>query len=236
MEGISRNRCKHAQSGVAAGVLSKQISSKAIIRYIALSMLVVLAPPAHSQPRERPLPPVFSTLSDEVGVLTVPQGRKLAKTLADIEEQTGVTVVMVILATARPGDIETYVQRLIDRWRRESKRLDHGRFVFVVVAREDRAVRIVPSEKLAWVLKAIGNSEMAVKVPALLKQDKYFEALSAIAEKLSQLLADPGRVVLERIELRRSEVFPGINLALQKPVAGYLIAYAMKQAQRGGSG
>lgn len=179
--------------------IPKGLISNAIIHLVLLVM--GFAAPAHGQPGQRSLPPVLSTLSDEVGVLTVPQGRKLAKTLTDIEEQTGVTVVMAILATARPEDIETYVQRLIDHWRRESKRLDHGRFVFVVVAREDRAVRIVPSKKLAWVLEAIGISDIAVKVPALLKQDKYFEALSAIAEKLSQLITGQGGIVLPGTEI-----------------------------------
>lgn len=223
------------------GVLSKWISSKVTILYIALLVLGSMALPAHGQPRQRSLPPVLSTLSDEVGVLTVPQGRKLAKTLSDIEEKTGVTVVMVILATARPEDIEAYVQRLIDHWRRESKRLDHGRFVFVVVAREDRAVRIVPSKKLAWLLQAIGDSEAAVKVPALLKQDKYFEALIVIAQKLSQLITDQGGVVLESTEARRPGVRHGaIHPAWQKitPDRPRVVSLAQPvgQAQRDGSG
>lgn len=191
--------------------MPKGFISKTIV--LSLALFVMGSVPAHGQPGQRSLPPVLSTLSDEAGVLTVTQGRKLAETLSDIEEQTGVTVVMLILTTARPEGIEAYVLRLIDHWRRESKRLDHGRFVFVAVAREDRAVRIVPSEKLAWVLKAIGDSDVAVKVPALLKQDRYFEALSAIAKKLSQLIADQGGIVLPGTETR-----PRItNVAIKEP-------------------
>ena len=185
------------------GTIPRRFGAKAVILYIALFAAGSVAPLAHGQPEPRPLPPILSTISDEVGVLTVSQGQILAKTLADIERRTGVTIVVVILATTRPESVETYVQRLINRWRRESKRLDDGRFVFVAVAKEDRELRIVPSEKLAWVLTPLTRSEVAVQAPALLKQDKYFEALTAIAEKLRQLFADHGGVVLRETETQR---------------------------------
>lgn len=67
--------------------------------------------------------------------------------------------------------------------------------MFVAVAKEDRELRIVPSEKLAWVLKPLTHGEVMVQALALLKQDKYFEALTAIITKLSQMIAGhPGMV------------------------------------------
>jgi len=145
----------------------------------------------------RELPPLLRAVSDEPGVLSLAQGQALAKTLADIERETGVTIVVAILTTTRPESIETYVQRLINRWRRESKRLDRGRFVFVAVAKEDRELRIVPSKPLGWVLKQLAQGEVAEQAPALLKQDKYFEAVTAIAEELSRLIAGHDVVALK---------------------------------------
>lgn len=185
------------------GQMSKRPLSKVIVLFIALFAMAALVPLARGQSGLRPLPPILSTISDEVGVLTVPQGQTLAKTLADIERETGVTIVVAILTTTRPESTETYVQRLINRWRRESKRLDRGRFVFVAVAKEDRELRIVPSKPLGWVLKQLAQGEVAEQAPALLKQDKYFEALTAIAEELSRLIAGHDVVVLRWADPRR---------------------------------
>lgn len=169
---------------------------KAVVLSIALLAVATFSPFARGQSGSRLLPPILSTVSDEVGVLTVPQGQALAKTLADIERETGVTIIVAILTTTRPESIDIYVQRLINRWLRESKRLDRGRFVFVAVAKEDRELRIVPSKPLGWVLKQLMQGEVAERAPALLKQDKYFEALTAIAEELSKLIAGHDVVVL----------------------------------------
>ena len=57
---------------------------------------------------------------------------------------------------------------------------------------------IVPSEKLAWVLTPFIDSGIMVDARALLKQDRYFEALVAIIDKLSQSIGDTRSVVLNR--------------------------------------
>ncbi len=151
----------------------------------------------------RELPPLLRAVSDEPGALSLAQGQALSRQVSDIERRTGVTIVVVILTTTRPESIEAYVQRLINRWRRESKRLDRGRFVFVAVSKEDRELRIVPSKPLGWVLKQLMRGEVAERAPALLKQDKYFEALTAIAEELSRLIAGHDVVVLRGDDPRR---------------------------------
>lgn len=179
------------------GAMIERIHSKAVVLSIALLAVATFSPFACGQSGSRPLPPILSTISDEVGVLAVPQGQALAKTLADIERETGVTIIVAILTTTRPESIDVYVQRLINRWLRESKRLDRGRFVFVAVSKEDRELRIVPSKPLGWVLKQLTQGEVAERAPALLKQDKYFEALTAIVEELSKLIAGHDVVVLK---------------------------------------
>lgn len=166
----------------------------AIVKRIALVLtLVALAwaiPLAYGEPALRSLPPMLSTVSDEVGVMTLAEGQTLAKTLADIEQQTGVQLIVVILAATAPENLERYLQRLINHWRHKSARLDHGRFVFVAVTRQERELRIVPSEKLAWLLQEVAQGALLTEVPALLKQDKYFEAMTAIANRLAQLIAE----------------------------------------------
>lgn len=187
---------------------------------LVCSALVALAVTSATRADEAPerlrdLPPLLRSVSDEPGALSLAQGQALSRQLSDIERKTKVEIIVVILTTSRPESIEAYVQRLIDHWRHESKRLDHGRFVFVAVAKEDRELRIVPSETFAWVLKPLTRSEVAVQAPALLKQDKYFEALTAIAEKLSQLFADHDGVVLQETETQR--FFDTTIAAVERP-------------------
>lgn len=156
-----------------------------------VALAVTSATPADEVPeRLRDMPPLLRSVSDEPGVLSLTQGQALSRQISDIERKTKVEIIVVILTTSRPESIEAYVQRLINHWRREGKRLDHGRFVFVAVAKEDRELRIVPSETLVWVLKPLTRSEVAFQAQTLLKQDKYFEALTAITSKLSQLIPD----------------------------------------------
>lgn len=50
------------------------------------------------------------------------------------------------------------------------------RYVFVVIAKKDRAVRVVPGEKLTWVLKPFVESGIISETATLLRQDKYFDA------------------------------------------------------------
>jgi len=143
--------------------------------------------------RLRELPPLLRSVSDEPGALSFAEGQALSRRVAEIAQSTRVEIIVVILTTTRPESIEAYVQRLINHWRRVSQRLDHGRFVFVAVAKADRELRIVPSEQLAWVLTPLSRSEVAAQAPALLKQGRYFEAMSAITEQLLQLLKDDVR-------------------------------------------
>lgn len=163
--------------------------------------------PALAQSGLRSLPPMLSTVSDEVGVMTLAEGQTLAKTLADTEQRTGVPLIVVIVATTAPENLEHYLQRLINHWRHKSTRLDHGRFVFVAVTQRDRELRIVPSEKLAWLLQEVAKDALRTEVPALLKQDKYFAAMTAIANRLAQLIAERPPSARQRV-VRAPRVTP----------------------------
>ncbi len=169
---------------------------KVIALCLTLSVLASFAPSAHGQSALRPLPPLLRSVSDEVGVLSVPQGKALSNKLFDAEKRTSAKIIVVIAATVAPESIEAYAQRLANHWRGHSQALDSGRFVFVVVAKHDRALRIVPGKKLTRVLKPFMDSGIMADARALLKQDKYFEALAAIVDKLSQLIGGARSVVL----------------------------------------
>lgn len=144
----------------------------------------------------RELPPLLRAVSDEPGVLSLAEGRALSRRIAEIEHATGVKTIALVVDTIAPESVEAYTQRLINHWKRHSRTLDNDRFVFILIAKNDREVRIVPSETLAWVLKPFINSGILPDVRTLLKQNRYFEALVAMVDKLSQLIGAARGVVL----------------------------------------
>ena len=165
--------------------------------FLALVALVVIsAADADEAPaRLRELPPLLRTVSDEPGVLSLAEGRALSRRIAEIEHDTGVKLVAVVVTTVSPENVEAYVLRLINHWKRHSRELDNDRFVFIVVSKNDREVRVVPGPDLAWVLKSFSKGGMSENVPKLLRTDQYYEALLTIVNNLSQIITDRRRTV-----------------------------------------
>lgn len=161
---------------------------------VALAVVSV-AGAGEAPERLRELPPMLRAVSDEPGVLSLAEGQMLSRRIAEIERATGVKMVAVVVVTVAPESVEAYVQRLVDHWRRHSRALDNGRFVLVVIAKNDREIRIVPGPDLAWVLKSLSGGAMADTVPKLLRTDQYYEALQTIVNRLSQRIADRQRAV-----------------------------------------
>mgnify|MGYP001580637547 CR=1 FL=1 len=148
-----------------------------------------------SQERLRDLPPLLREVSDEPGALSLAEGQALSRRISEIRHDTGVKMIALVVFTVAPESIEAYVQRLINHWKRHSRELDNDRFVFIVIAKNDREIRIVPGPGLTWMLKPLSKRELIENVPDLLRKDQYFEALLRIVNKLSQIIADRQRAV-----------------------------------------
>jgi hypothetical protein len=93
------------------------------------------------------------------------------------------------------------VQRLVDHWKRRSRALDNERFVFVVIAKNDCELRIVPGSELAWILKLLSGNEMTERVPTLLRKDQYYEALLTNVNRLSAIRSCAAVPVLAQFSL-----------------------------------
>lgn len=173
--------------------LARRYRAKVFIAAVASLGLFASTEPglrAQNQPTLQPLPPLLRQVSDAVGVMSIAEGRVLSNLLAEIEEKTRTKIIVVIMPTVAPESVEDYAQRLADRWLNSGRIQEGGRFVFVVIAKEDRALRVLPSRKLVWLLKPLENSETVREVPRLLREDRYYEALTAIARKVSDLVAE----------------------------------------------
>lgn len=163
-------------------------AGKAIVLCLVPLLGAATMPPMRGGAVLQPLPTAFSVVSDGVGVLSLPQRQGLAKRIEDVERKTGATILIVVVPTVRPETIEAYVQRLSDHWQRERKLPSHRRFVFVVAAKADAILRIVPSKKLGWVLQPLQESGRVHAASALLAEDRYYDGMAEIVDVLADLL------------------------------------------------
>jgi len=145
---------------------------------------------AEAQQLLRELPPLLRAVSDEPGVLSLAEGRALSRRVSEIERTTGVKMIVLVVVTVVPESVDTYTQRLINHWKRSGRALDNGRFVFIVISKKDRVVRIVPGPKLAWLLNPLAGSKVREVVGSLLRKNQYYEALLKMVNDIEQLIAD----------------------------------------------
>ena len=95
---------------------------------------------------------------DATGTLTPEQVRALDERLAAIELQRGSQVVVLIVASTQPEDIAAYAQRVADRWKIGRREVGDG--VLVVVAKDDRRVRIEVAKALEGAIPDLAASRI----------------------------------------------------------------------------
>lgn len=115
---------------------------------LALLLLSLLWPAAasHAQQALVPVPALSGRVIDQTGTLSPAQAAALDAKLAAFEAQQGPQMVVVIVPTTQPEDITDFTQRLGDAWK--IGRRDVGDGLLVVVAKNDRKVRIAPAKAL----------------------------------------------------------------------------------------
>lgn len=93
-----------------------------------------------------PLPELKARVTDQTGTLDAGQRAALESRLAAFEAERGTQIAVVLVPTTQPEDIADYTQRLGDAWK--IGRADVGDGVLLVVAKNDRRVRIATSKTL----------------------------------------------------------------------------------------
>lgn len=109
-----------------------------------LALAALLAMPLRAQ--EQPVPQLTARVIDQTGTLSEAQRSALEAKLATFEREVGSQLVIVMVASTKPEDITDYTQRLGDVWK--IGRRDVGDGLLIVVAKDDRRVRIAPTKTL----------------------------------------------------------------------------------------
>lgn len=163
-------------------VLAVRLSSAFLASLIACTV--------GAQPGLRPLPPLMRTVSDEAGVLSIAQGRKLALELESILDQDGIRVVLVIAETVQPGTIEDYAERLSQRWARD-RAIDPSRAIFIILSIDERELVVMPGRSLG-LESAFAAAKIEHGLAPLFLQRRYYDALHLLAERVQAVIRTHG--------------------------------------------
>ena len=110
-----------------------------------LTWLALLGATAWAQ-ELRPVPPLSARVIDQTATLTAPQAAALEAKLAAFEAEAGPQIVLLLVPGTAPEDIAAYAQRVADTWKIGRREVGDG--VLVVVAKDERAVRIEVAKAL----------------------------------------------------------------------------------------
>jgi uncharacterized protein len=109
-------------------------------------LLLLVGPGAASAQDLQPVPPLSARVIDQTGTLDAIQLKGLEDKLAAFEKTKGTQIAFLMVATTRPEDIASYANRVGNEWKIGRKGVGDG--VLLVVAKDDRAVRIEVAKTL----------------------------------------------------------------------------------------
>ena len=102
------------------------------------------------------IPALTSPVVDSTGTLTAEQTQQLEQQALALQQRKGSQLQVLMVATTQPETIEQYTQRVFDQWKLGRQGVDDA--VLLVVAKEDRRVRIQPGYGLEGAIPdAIAN-------------------------------------------------------------------------------
>jgi uncharacterized protein len=138
--------------------------------------------PAHAQ-EVQAVPALSARVIDTTGTLPAAERDALEQRLAAFEAQAGPQIVLLMVATTAPEDITSYAQRVADTWKIGRREVGDG--VLVLVARDDRRVRIEVAKALEGAIPDLAARQIidqAMRTP--FREGRYGDGLMAAVEQL----------------------------------------------------
>ena len=160
--------------------LAQWIRAQAAIFLIALGFSLCV----HAQAQGlQPIPPLAARVIDTTGTLQAAQVQALDAKLAAFEKARGAQIVMLMVPSTLPEDITDYAQRVGDSWKIGRKDIGDG--LLVVVAKNDRKVRIATTKTLEGALPDLATKQIidSALTPRF-KQGDFAGGLDAAADQI----------------------------------------------------
>lgn len=154
---------------------------------VVLWLLLALCPAWASAQSLAAIPALDSPVVDATGTLDAAQKQQLVQQALDLRQRKGSQLQVLIVASTRPETIEEYTQRVYDQWKLGRKGVDDG--VLLVVARDDRRVRIQPGYGLEGAIPdAIANRVIQEYLVPHFRQGDYAGGIADATAVLVKLI------------------------------------------------
>ena len=153
--------------------------------------LAVLLPGAARAQDVLAVPPLSGRVIDQTGTLSAAQAQALSDKLAAVEAKRGSQIVVLMVPSTQPEDIAAYGQRVADQWK--IGRLAVGDGLLIVVAKEDRRVRIEVAKALEGAVPDLAAKQIINDAisPAFRRGD-FAGGLNAAVDRLDARIGNEG--------------------------------------------
>jgi uncharacterized protein len=156
-----------------------------IVRCLALSYVALLMHAAHAQ---QSVPELSGRVVDTAQILSSAEASSIDTRLARIEQERGSQIVVLLVNTVAPEDISSYANRVANSWKIGRK--DVGDGVLIIIAKEDRKLRIEVAKSLEGAIPDLAAKQIinSALMPAL-RQGKYADGIEAAIAQLDARIA-----------------------------------------------
>lgn len=152
-----------------------------------LAVVLCLASAGALAQQPAAIPPLDSPVVDTTGSLDAASRQQLEQQALALQQRKGSQLQILMVPTTAPETIEQYTQRVFDQWKLGRKGVDDA--VLVVVARDDRAVRIQPGYGLEGAIPDITAGRLIREYMApKFRQGDYAGGLADATAQLVRLI------------------------------------------------
>ncbi|AGU52083.1 hypothetical protein VAPA_1c50290 [Variovorax paradoxus B4] len=134
-----------------------------------------------------PVPALTARVIDQTGTLDAAQRTGLDTKLAAFEQRKGSQIVVLMVPTTAPEDIESYAQRVGDAWKIGRKNVGDG--LLVIVAKDDRRMRIATAKALEGAVPDLAASRIIdEEMKPRFRNNDFAGGLNAAVDRLIGLV------------------------------------------------
>lgn len=183
--------------------LQRLFSSLSEITIVGLCLLFVATSLVFAQDI-LPIPALSGRVIDQTATLSAKQIQALSEKLATLEQSTGAQVVVLLVPTTLPEDNAAFAQRIADQWK--LGRRDIGDGVLIVVAKNDRKVRIEVAKTLEGAIPDLAAKRIIrEQITPAFKAGDFAGGLNAAIDQLA------ARIQNEKLPTHQSPSTPGLQ-------------------------
>ena len=158
-------------------------------RALAALFLIALLPWAVQAQPVLPVPALSARVMDQTGTLSAEDRQALEARLQALEEKSGSQVVVLMVPTTAPEDIASYAFRVASNWK--IGRRDVGDGLLVVVAKDDRRMRIEVARKLEGAIPDLAAARIIDQAMApRFREGDYAGGIRAALDQIGARIAD----------------------------------------------